>query len=75
MVGLGSPEYASEDEITARVSDQSKSEQKTDSVRKRSAHYPLRFVCLVTVVIGNSFICGIESLNDERVAAAGHYSE
>jgi hypothetical protein len=25
--------------------------------------------------IGNSFICGIESLNDERVAAAGHYSE
>jgi len=30
----------SEDEITARVSDQSKSEQKTDGVRKRSAHYP-----------------------------------
>jgi len=38
----------SEDEIAARVSDQSKSEQKTDSVRKRSAHYALRFVCLVT---------------------------
>jgi hypothetical protein len=26
-------------------------------------------------VVGNSFVCGIESLNDERVAAAGHYSE
>jgi hypothetical protein len=24
---------------------------------------------------GNSFVCGIESLNDERFAAAGHYSE
>src|ERR1700693_2047624 len=46
------------------------------SVRKHSAHCPLWFVCLVTGGdVGNSFVCGIESLNDERVAAAGHYSE
>jgi hypothetical protein len=31
--------------------------------------------CLVTGGDGNSFVCGIESLNDERFAAAGHYSE
>jgi hypothetical protein len=27
------------------------------------------------MVIGNSFFCGIESFNDERVAAAGHCNE
>jgi hypothetical protein len=32
-------------------------------------------VCLVTGGDGNSFVCGIESLNDERFAAAGRYSE
>jgi len=36
LAGLGASGF-SEDEITARVSDQSKSEQKTDSVRKRFA--------------------------------------
>jgi hypothetical protein len=35
----------------------------------------LKTSCLVTGGDGNSFVCGIESLNDERFAAAGHYSE
>ena len=46
-----------------------------DSVRKRSAHYPLRFVCLVTDGDWQFIHCGIESLNDERAAAAGHCNE
>jgi hypothetical protein len=32
-------------------------------------------VCLVNGGDGNSFVCGIESLNHERFAAAGRYSE
>jgi hypothetical protein len=44
--------------------------------RKREEVYALQGgVCIVTGGDGNSFVCGIESLNDERFAAAGHSRE
>jgi hypothetical protein len=53
----------SEDEITARVSDQSKSatfwKQKTDSVQNVLHTFRCGLSASLPMVIGNSFICGL----------------